>query len=699
MNLKTPVPTLGRAFKTYAARLEKLNIFTVEDFFYHIPFRYDNYSLISKINQIQVGEVVTIQGIVNEMKNAYTKNHKIFQKAVIQDETGTLDVTWFNQPYLTRVIKPGDPISLSGKVDWFAQKITLQSPDYEIMYPDHKGGYMPTLHTGRLVPVYPETSGVSSKWLRRQIYKLLREYKDELNEFLPEEILTHNKFYSLFDALEQIHFPDSLQTAAKARLRLAFDELFLLQITSFKRKQDWKTNLVSNPFEVTNHQTKIQELFESLPFTLTDSQKKAVEDIFQDLNSNRPMNRLLEGDVGSGKTVVATIAMYLAYLNGFQSAIMAPTEILANQHFATVSKLLEPLGVKVELVTGSKKLKTKKKESGINNKKKQDPSFSIQNSEFDILVGTHALLSEKIKFDNLGFVVIDEQQRFGVEQRAIIRGKGESPHLLTMTATPIPRTIALTIYGDLDVSYLAELPKGRKLIKTWYVPSEKREGAYHWIEEEIREHDSQAFIICPFIEESETMQTIKAATKEFDHLQKSVFKNLKLGLLHGKQKGKEKDEVLKKFNEKEFHILVATPVVEVGIDIPNATIMLIEAAERFGLAQLHQLRGRVGRGEKQSYCLLFTDSQSEHAIKRLRAMETMHVGAELAELDLHMRGAGELYGTMQHGTRDLKIASFSDRPLIELARQEAEKVFPELSKHTALLNKIDIKSISQVSPD
>ncbi len=694
MTLTTPIPDVGRAFKMYAKRLEKLGLYTMGDFLYHIPFRYENYSLISKINQIQPGEIITIQGTVEEMKNAHTKNNKIFQQAKVTDDTGTLDVTWFNQPYLTKTIHAGDHLSLSGKADWFARTITLQSPDFETMYPDYRGGYQPTIHTGRLVPIYPETYGVSSKWLRRQIFKILQEHKDEIIEFLPDSILEHNKLYQLIEALQQIHFPDSLESTQKARLRLAFDELFLLQLAALKRKREWKETLVSHPFEVTTHREHIEKFFDTLPFTLTNAQQKAVEDIFSDMHSDRPMNRLLEGDVGSGKTVVSAIAMYLAYLNGYQSTLMAPTEILANQHYQTISTLLEPMGLKVELVTGSIKLK-KGKGSRVQGIGKTTSSRLNP----DILIGTHALLSENITFDKLGLVVIDEQQRFGVEQRAVIRGKGESPHLLTMTATPIPRTIALTLYGDLDLSFLDELPKGRKLIKTWYVPSEKRGGAYEWIEKQIKEHDSQAFIICPFIEESETMQTIKAATKEFEHLQKNVFKNLKLGLLHGKQKGKEKDEVLQRFKNKEFQILVATPVVEVGIDIPNTTIIMIEAAERFGLSQLHQLRGRVGRGEKQSYCLLFTESQSDHAIKRLRAMETLHVGSALAELDLQMRGPGELYGTMQHGSRDLKVASFSDRPLIELARREAEKIFPKLSDEQNLLQKINSIAIKQVSPD
>jgi ATP-dependent DNA helicase RecG len=357
---------------------------------------------------------------------------------------------------------------------------------------------------------------------------------------------------------------------------------------------------------------------------------------------------------------------------------MAPTEILANQHFETLKKLFSPFKVKVELLTGS----TKKIDD-----------------KFDILIGTHALVYKKAKFKKLGLIVIDEQQRFGVEQRGILRAKGDNPHLLTMTATPIPRTVALTMYGDLDLSILDEMPKERLRVKTWLVPPVKRNGAYNWIEKQIIESKDQVFIVCPFIEESESMLTVKAATKEFERLKKEVFPKLKLGLLHGKMKAKEKDEILNKFREGKIDILVSTPVVEVGIDIKNASVMLIEEAERFGLAQLHQLRGRVGRGTKQSYCLLFTESKNEQTLERLKALETIYSGAVLAELDLKLRGPGQIYGTSQHGVPQLKVASFSDFDLIEKTKKEAEKIYPEIDKYKELKQKIEELSSSQVSPD
>ena len=676
MNLQTPIVTAGHIYKLYARRLEKLGIETFEDFLYHIPFRYDDFSFISKINRVQPGEIVTIQGTVSEINNEFTKNFKRLQKAEIADETGTIEVVWFNQPYLTKVIHAQDKIALSGKIDWFLRRLVIQSPDYEIITS------LPAIHTGRLVPIYPETKGITSKWLRRQVYNLIKENSDQFIEYLPDSTIKDHALIRIKEAIEQIHFPKTIENAHKAEQRLSFDELFLLQLSAMDRKLKWNKNLTSNSFSVVKFKDKIEKFLTKLPFILTNAQKRVIEEIFKDLIKTKPMNRLLEGDVGSGKTVVSAIAMFLSYLNGFQSVLMAPTEILAQQHYRTISQLLTPFGINVRLATGSHKLKI------VNCKLK-----------IDVLVGTHAVLEKGISFDKLGLVVIDEQQRFGVEQRALIRNKGKNPHLLAMTATPIPRTIALTLYGDLDLSILDEMPIGRKRIKTWLVPPQKREGAYSWIKKQIKNTKSQAFIVCPFIEESETMQTVRAATKEFDNLKKNIFKNLKLGLLHGKMKTKEKEKVLEKFRNGKIDILVATPVVEVGIDIPNAIIILIEASERFGLAQLHQLRGRVGRGDKQSYCLLFTESLNPQTLNRLKAMEKHNVGSELAELDLRLRGPGEIYGTVQHGREMLKIASFSDFDLIQKVRKEAEKIFPNLSNYPRLLEKLKSINLKQISPD
>ena len=681
MDRKTPIEKAGRLYKLYARRLEKLNIKTFEDFLYHIPSRYDDYSLISKIARVQAGETVTIRGTVTEINNEFTKNFKRIQKAVITDDTGSIEVVWFNQPYLTKVIHKGDSVSLSGQIGWFLKKLVLQSPEYEMLTGSA------TIHTGRLVPVYPETRGVSSKWLRRQVHKLLINPADEIYEYLPSSIIDEYSLTTIKSAIEQIHFPQSLENIDKSRKRLSFDEFFLLHLSSIDRRTNWNKNLAGNSFSAIKYKKEIDKFLGGLSFTLTNAQKKAVEEIFSDLKRDKPMNRLLEGDVGSGKTVIGAIAMFLGFLNGFQSVLMAPTEILASQHYETISNLLSPFKIQVALATGSKKWKMK-------------------NGKWNVLIGTHAVLEKNVEFNKLGLVIIDEQQRFGVEQRAIIRNKGKNPHLLTMTATPIPRTIALTLYGDLDLSILDEMPIGRKPIKTWLVPTVKRKNAYEWIEKQIKENKTQAFIVCPFIEESESMQTVRAASKEFDYLKEKVFKNppggeagLKLGLLHGKLKAKDKDNVLGKFRDGKIDILVATPVVEVGIDIPNATIIVIEASDRFGLAQLHQLRGRVGRGDKQSYCLLFTESQNPQTLARLKAMETHNFGAELAELDLKLRGPGEIYGTTQHGRHMLKIASFSDFDLIKKTKEAAEKIFPELSSYPKLQEKIKDINLAKVSPD
>lgn len=670
MDLNTPLTLASRAYKMYAKRLEKLGIFKLEDFLYHIPFRYDDFSLISKINIVQAGEKVTIRGKVDKIQNQYTRRYKSLQRAIVSDETASIEILWFNQPFLVKAINVGDEVSLSGIIENDGSKLLMKAPDYEVVYNNQ------TLHTGRLVPIYPETKGVSSKWLRRQVFKLLEE-NTKIDDHLPSKLLKENDLIDLSSAINNIHFPKNLEEALIARQRLSFDELFKLQLSSIIRKKSWVKEKIK-PWQVNNHKTKIDKFIKNLPFELTNAQKRTINEILIDLSKETSMNRLLEGDVGSGKTIVATVCVYLAFLNGFQTAFMAPTEILATQHYKLINALLSPLKIKVELATGS----TKK-----------------VNNNFDVIIGTHALIYSKVKFKNLGLIVIDEQQRFGVEQRGLLREKGNNPHLLTMTATPIPRTVALTIYGDLDLSILDEMPKGRIQIKTWVVPMLKRKGAYEWIEKKVRKGKDQVFIVCPFIEESESMITVKAATKEYESLKNDVFPSLKLGLLHGKMKAKQKEEILTEFRKGKIDILVSTPVVEVGIDIPNATIMMIEEAERFGLAQLHQLRGRVGRGEKQSYCLLFTQSKNPLTIERLKSMETIFSGAALSELDLKLRGPGQIYGTSQHGAIQLKVANFSDFDLIDKAKKEAEKIFLEIESFPKLKKEIDKLTTTKVSPD
>jgi ATP-dependent DNA helicase RecG len=672
MDLNTPIGEAGLVYRLKNSALQRLNIFTLEDLLFHLPFRYEDFTNAVSIRNIKLGETSVVRGTVVDIKNEYTKRRFVLQKATITDGTGTLTATWFNQSYITRIIHPGDEVGLVGKLGFFGKKPSFQIKEYEVL--SQSNG----IHTTGLVPIYSETRGLSSKWLRNRIFDVLLKCKANVKEFLPDEELKKLKFNNLYESLYACHFPKSIEEAETARNRLAFDELLLSHLAAIKRRDEWNHKNRGIPFNVKSYESNVLDFINKLPFRLTDGQLQATHDIETDLVKDVPMNRLLEGDVGSGKTVVASVAMYIAYLNGYQSVLMAPTEILANQHYATLKALFEPFGITVGIRTGSKK-----------------------EEHADIMVGTHALIQKGVDFEKLGLVVIDEQQRFGVEQRAILRQKGTNPHFLTMTATPIPRTILLAIYKDLDVSYLKEMPRGRQKIKTWLVPPEKRTNAYAWIKKQIVESafSDQAFIVCPFIEESESMDTVKAAKVEFERLQKEDLKELKLGLLHGKLKAKEKDEVLQKFKNKEYNILVSTPVVEVGIDIPDATIMVIEASDRFGLAQLHQLRGRVGRGDKQSYCLLFTESNTDAVISRLKHMETAHSGFELAELDLKLRGGGDLYGTRQHGYRGFKIADFRNFELVETAKKEAEKLFATLSQNETLLEKVEGVSLKLVHPD
>ena len=672
MDFNTPVSEVYMIGPTYARRLKKLGIETVGDLLYYFPFRYIDYSLISPIKLAQPGETITIKGKIISLKNEYTSKGKKIQKGRVADSSGTIEVIWFNQPFLVKVLKPQTIVSLSGKVDFWLKKPALISPEYEMIKSQSQ------IHTGRLVPVYHETYGISSKWLRSRIAFLLKNLIPQIEEFLPSEILNKYDLLDLRNSLVQIHFPKDKKYAELSRKRFAFEELFLLQLSALERKKKWQEKQLAKKFLI--EEKKVSEFIHSLPFELTNAQKREIKAILADLSKDKPMNRLLQGDVGSGKTVVAAVAIFVAYLNRVQSALMAPTEILAHQHFQTLSQLLAPFGLKITLLTGKQK--------------------EIK-ADFDLIVGTHALIYQKAKFEKLGLVIIDEQHRFGVEQRGKLIEKGGAPHVLTMTATPIPRTIALTLYGDLDLSVLDEMPPGRKVVKTWVVPPQKRQAAYEWIKKQIKETRSQAFIICPLIEESksETLQTVRAATSEFERLKKEVFPDLRLGLLHGRMKSKQKTEVLSQFKNGELDILVATPVVEVGIDIPTATIMMIEGAERFGLAQLHQLRGRVGRSDRLSYCLLFTEHYGETTLKRLKALEKINIGMKLAELDLEMRGPGEIYGTRQHGFLELKVASFSDLPLIEQTKKAAEEILPKIYRYPLLQEKLKEYIIKQVLPN
>jgi len=643
MDLNSPISSLPHTSPVTLRRFRSIGINTFADLLNYFPFRYEDYSIVSTINRLQPGETITIRGKILDLKNVYTKHGLKIQKVVIEDPTGKIEVVWYNQPYLVRLFKVGDLLSVAGTVQQFGTKLSIQPYDYQL------GSNR--IHTGRLVPVYPEKKGLSAKVIREKIFWLLSNV-DLPPDSLPEKIVSFNHLTDLPTAYKNVHFPENKALALEARNRLAFDELFLVQLSAALLKQSRNKQKVNHQLVInTDIQHKLNLFIAGLPFQLTRSQQQVVNEINSDLILKKPMNRFLLGDVGSGKTVVATIACYLTHLNHYQSLFMAPTEILAHQHYQTISKLLKPYDIKVGLFTSSKKIK-----------------------QYDLIIGTHALLNEKLLFEKVGLVIIDEQHRFGVSQRAKLRDKGINPHLLTMTATPIPRTVALTLFGELDMSIIDEMPLGRIPIKTFFVNNNKRNDCYHWISNEIKNRKIQVFIVCPLIEESEneTMKSVKAVINEYENLKNNVFKQYRVGLIHGKLKSKEKEQIMTDFNQKKYDILIATPVVEVGIDISNATIMIIEGSERYGLAQLHQLRGRVGRGDKQSYCFLFTEKTVEKIIQRLRFFTQTYSGQKLAEYDFIHRGAGTIFGTKQHGFINLKIASLSDFSLIKKTRSAVD---------------------------
>jgi len=644
MNLNDPIGILPYVGASYEEKLSRLSLTHVGDLLYHVPSRYLDFSKNLPIANVQIGEVVTIKGEVTFLKNQYTKSGRKIQIGEIKDSTGSLTVVWFNQPFLVRTIYPGDKLSLAGKIDWFGRTPALVSPEYEKIDM--------SVHTGRIIPIYPETKGVSSKWLRGRIKYVFENCLAEITDPLPANILQSNALVGLVDALRFIHFPKNLEEIELGRRRLAFDELLALQLASLKRKRLWQKNQVVRKLDI--ERDAVQKFIGNLPFKLTTTQEKAVKEILNDLGGEVPMNRLLEGDVGSGKTVVAAIASFCTFSNHSKVLVMAPTQILAEQHYQTFKKLFDEYKAKVALVTSQKR------------------TSNIDSA--DILIGTHSLIHGEKQFKDVSLVIVDEQHKFGVDQRAklITKSKKHSlaPHMLAMTATPIPRTVALTLYGDQELSILTEMPKGRILPTTWIVPPEKREGAYSWIKERVAKEKTQVYVVCPLIDESEkeTLAEVKGAVSEYNKL-KTIFKKFKVGLIHGRIK--DKDKIITKFREKKLDILVSTPVIEVGMDIPNANIMLIEAADRFGLAQLHQLRGRIGRGESKSYCLLFSESPSQKAQARLHAVKSETSGFKLAEKDLTLRGPGEIFGTKQSGLPELKIANWQSVDLIKQAKEVA----------------------------
>lgn len=693
LSLETPVQEISKIGTAYQKKLKKLGITTLRDLLYYFPQRYNDFSEIIAINKVKNGTTACVQGRIVEIATEKTfRKWMDITEAVIEDQTGQVKALWFNQPYIQQSLKEDDFVCLAGKISLGKGGIYFNNPAYERIPEPNTQDLTPNLtHTGRIVPVYPETKGVTSRWLRYVIKPLLAQFYTQIPEILPEEILKKYKFLPVRKAIWQAHFPDSFEAADAAKARFSFEELLSLQLSVLREK----AKLLQKKAPACPMNADLMKEFTNyLPFELTDSQKQCAYYILKDLEKPVPMSRLLEGDVGSGKTVVATMAALNTVKSGWQAAFMAPTEILARQHFKSITKLLEKFGVRIGFLTG--------KESAINQTvtKKKDFLEYLKNGSIDILIGTHALISKGVEFKNLALVVLDEQHRFGVNQRsALIQDSKIVPHLLSMTATPIPRTLALTVYGDLDISLIKEMPKNRKSIKTNIVEPSQRKQAYHFIANEVK-RGRGVFVICPKIEFSSLklevgmitpMNEIKSVKQEYEKLSKEVFPHLRIAMLHGKMKPKEKEKIMVDFRDGQIDILISTSVVEVGVDVPRATVMMIEGAERFGLAQLHQFRGRVGRSDMQSYCFLFTTEPSQLNRKRLKALVDSNNGFELAQKDLEIRGPGQLYGTSQWGLPDMAMQGLSNIFLVEKTRQAAKDLLeadPELKKYPLLAERV-----------
>lgn len=667
--LNLPIEKLNKVGETIAGRLARIGIQTIQDLIYHYPFRYDNFENNIEINNLKVGQLVNIIGTIELITSKKTPRKRMsLTEALISNESGQIKVIWFNQPYISKTLRMGDSVSLTGKVDSDYTGIIMKSPNYE------KISKQSFLGSTGIEPIYPLTANITQKQVRF-LLKQVKSIIKTLPDWLPSNIIKEYHLLSLSNAITKLHFPKNQTDIDTARYRISFNELFLTQLQSNLIKNETNT-LKAKKIKFKQNATK--KFVEALPFKLTDSQKKSSWEILQDLENDKPMARLLEGDVGSGKTVVAAISLLNTANNKMQSVLMVPTEILANQHFASLKKLFADTNLDIALITRSDKL--------LNNDKKQhnkkEMAEIIASGGADIVIGTHALIQEDINFKNLGLAIIDEQHRFGVKQRKELTLKsGDSkttPHLLSMTATPIPRSLALVLYNDLKISIIDELPKGRKKIKTSIIPKSKAKAMYAFIRKNI-EKGQQAFIVCPLIDISDKLG-IKSVKEEFKTLDKKIFKNIKIEMLHGKLKATEKEKIMNRFLKNKTKILISTSVIEVGVDVPNASIMLIEDADRFGLAQLHQFRGRVGRGDHQSYCFLRSESKSKKTHERLNALVKSNNGFELAKMDLELRGPGEVYGTNQKGFPEFKIATLFDHVMINKTNQAVNKLLRNSSK-------------------
>ncbi len=690
--LDDPVTALKGVQDATAKRLSKLGVSTVRDLIYLFPNRHLDFRKTNPIAALTPGEEQTAKGLIWEASVVRLGPRRQGSKVIIGDDSGNIEIVWFNNTWVGHSLKANQQLAVSGRVRIFRGRKVFENPEYEVL--SDKG----STHTGRLVPVYPLTEGLYQRTMRNLVRRTLELCIGSIPEFLDDGLIRRRGLLPIGEAIVQAHFPDDEEVKEKARVRLAFNELLLMQLRVLARKREWQLEQEAKP--IRTDESLARRFVESLPFQLTGAQIRGLGEVLGDMGESRPMARLLQGDVGSGKTVVAAGALVQAVASGGQGAIMAPTEILAEQHFSTICGLLgkeQGLGWGNEVVQSfdsylDRPLRVGLLIGDIRQGAKREVHRQIAEGAIDIVVGTQALIQKEVEFRELGLIVVDEQHRFGVMQRAALRQKGTSPHLLVMTATPIPRTLALTLYGDLDASVLDEMPPGRIPIKTFWVKPFQRERAYGFVRDQVQE-GRQAFVICPLVEESEALQT-RAATKEYEWLSEEVFPDLRLGLLHGRLTSGEKDEEMDRFRRGATDILVSTAVVEVGIDIPNATVMMIEGAERFGLSQLHQFRGRVGRGSEKSYCLLLAENPSEEAQERMVLMTKTRDGFELAEADLRLRGPGEFFGTRQSGMPDLRMARLTDTKLLTMAREEAEKAmesdpFLDMPEHRALATELE----------
>jgi ATP-dependent DNA helicase RecG len=632
--------------------LGRLNIKTVEDLLYYAPREWVDRSNIKPISKVRPGELETVCGIVAAKQTQKIRFKLSLTKVVIQDRTGYITAVWYNQPYMEKVFNQGDEVIFNGKVEFYRGNLQMNTPEYEVTSADDADA----VNVNRIVPIYALTESVTQKQFRKIIKYTLDNYLKFVEEYMPEEIRRNYSLRGLNESVYGLHYPSDFSALEQFKKRIIFDEFFFLQLALALRRKNVKEKK-GIIFNINgDYKTKFRE---ALPFKLTKAQRRVVEEIKADVSSGRPMNRLLQGDVGSGKTVVALIAAVIARDSGFQCAIMAPTEILAGQHFTTVTKLLETTGIKAVLLTG-----------GPRSKQKKETLKLIESGEADIIIGTHALIQDDVIFRNLGLIIIDEQHRFGVLQRAALARKADQyPHTLIMTATPIPRTLSMTVYGDTDVSIIDELPPGRKPVHTVIFEDNKKYALFDFVEARLKE-GSQVYAVYPLVAESEKLD-LKSAV-EMEKQWAARFKDYKVDIIHGQMKKEDRDRVMADFKDKKVAVLVATTVIEVGIDVPNAAVIVIEHAERFGLSQLHQLRGRVGRGEKQSYCILVGDPTTEDGMKRLAVMTSTSDGFKISEEDLAIRGPGEFMGTRQHGLHEFRVADIiKDRNIMELSRQAA----------------------------